>query len=98
MNTQTNLFKQTLTMLLAFIMVFTMMPSMVFADSIPEYGEAKTLVFTTDFDDTSVQFYPNDGTQHIIEARVTKYYDEGGKLRDLPPETTVNYQWYRKDT
>ena len=97
MNTQTNLFKQTLTVLLAFIMAFTMMPSTVFADSIPEYGEAKTLVFTTDFDDTSVQFYPNDGTQHIIEARVTKYYDEGGKLQDLPPETTVNYQWYRND-
>ena len=97
MNTQTNLFKQTLTVLLAFIMVFTMMPSTVFADSIPEYGKAKTLVFTTDFDETSVQFYPNDGTQHIIEARVTKYYDTNGKLQDLPPETTVNYQWYRDD-
>ena len=95
MNTQTNLFKQTLTVLLAFIMAFTMMPSAVWADSIPEYGEVKTLVFTTDFDDASVQFYPNDGTQHIIEARVTKYYDEGGKLQDLPPETTVNYLWYR---
>ena len=99
MNTQTNLFKQTLTVLLAFIMVFTMMPSMVFADSIPEYGKAKTLVFTTDLDNSSVRFCPNEGVastrQEIIEARVTKYYDTNGKLQDLPPETTVNYQWYR---
>ena len=101
MNTQTNLFKQTLTVLLAFIMAFTMMPSAVWADSIPEHGEAKTLVFTTDLDDSSVRFCPNEGAastrQEIIEARVTKYYNAGGKLQDLPENITVNYQWYRND-
>ncbi len=102
MNTQGSYFKKALVVLMAVMMVFTMMPSMAWADS-DDSGIAETpkncLVFTKDLDDSEVHFCPNsDPTksyQEIIEVEVTQYYDAEGNLKDLPQGTTVTYNWYR---
>ena len=102
MNTQGSYFKKALVVLMAVMMVFTMMPSMAWADS-DDSGIAETpkncLVFTKDLDDSEVHFCPNsDPTksyQEIIEVEVTQYYDAEGNLKDLPQGTTITYNWYR---
>ena len=101
MNTQVSYFKKALVVLMAVMMVFTMMPSMAWADG-GDSGTAETpkscLAFTTDLvEDEEILPYVENNMTIKLNVEVTKYYDADGNLQNLPEATRVSYKWYMND-
>ena len=99
MNTQTSYFKKALVMLMAVIMVFTYMPSMVWADS-DDSGTVATpkscLALEQDLEE-GTHFYPYEtGRKISLEVKLASYYyDANGNQQTLPADAKVAYTLFK---